>query len=217
LITNKKKSNYYVVWKGRKTGIFSSWEERSAQVSGYPNAKYKAFQDKSSAEKAFRSHYKETKRNDVQGLDRSITTPIDKPIRGSYAVDAACSGNPGRLEFRCVQIHPRTGKAHQVIFKEGPFANGTNNIGEFLAIVHALIFFKKQGITRPIYSDSKNAIAWVKHKKCKTQLSKDERNANLFKLIEKAERWLRNNEYPNPVLKWKTENWGEIPADFGRK
>ena len=167
--------------------------------------------------KLFRSHYKETKRNDVHRLDRLITTSIDKPIRGSYAVDAACSGNPGRLEFRCVQIHPRTGKAHQVIFREGPFAYGTNNIGEFLAIVHALMFFQKQGINRPVYSDSRNAIAWVKHRKCRTQLHRNERNADLFKLIEKAEKWLKENEYSNPILKWKTEDWGEIPADFGRK
>ena len=212
-----KKPKYYVVWRGRKTGIFTSWEECSAQVSGYPKAKYKAFPSKAAAEKAFRSPYEKNFGKYVPRLNQVLPFVKGKPIRESYAVDAACSGNPGRLEYRCVQIHTRIGKGWREIFREGPFVYGTNNIGEFLAIVHALILFKKKGITQPIYSDSKNAITWVKHKKCKTKLTRDERNADLFRLIEKAEKWLKDNEYPNLILKWKTEDWGEIPADFGRK
>ena len=212
-----KKPKYYVVWRGRKTGIFTSWEACSAQVSGYPNAKYKAFQSKAAAEKAFRNPYEKNFGKYVPKLNLVLPFVKGKPIRDSYAVDAACSGNPGRLEYRCVQIHTRTGKGRREILREGPFVYGTNNIGEFLAIVHALMLFKKKGITQPIYSDSKNAITWVKHKKCKTKLTRDERNADLFRLIEKAEKWLKDNEYPNLILKWKTEDWGEIPADFGRK
>jgi len=212
-----KKPKYYVVWKGRKTGIFTSWEECSKQVSGYLNAKYKSFESKASAEKALNSHYDKYLGKYVLKPSQDRHFAASKPIHDSYAVDASCSGNPGRLEYRCVHTHTRAGKAQQEIFRKGPYAHGTNNVGEFLAIVHALMLFKKMGISQPIYSDSKNAIAWVKHKKCNTKLTRNERNADLFKLIEKAERWLRDNDYPNPILKWKTENWGEIPADFGRK
>ena len=127
-------------------------------------------------------------------------------------MDAACSGNPGLLEYRCV--HTTSGKE---LFHQGPFENGTNNIGEFLAIVHALALLKKKGITSPIYTDSEIALQWIKDKKCKTKLKKDDRNAPLFDLIDRAEMWLNENSFENPLLKWDTENWGQIPADFGRK
>lgn len=111
-------------------------------------------------------------------------------------------------------MHTTSGKE---LFHQGPFENGTNNIGEFLAIVHALALLKKKGITSPIYTDSEIALQWIKDKKCKTKLKKDDRNAPLFDLIDRAEMWLNENSFENPLLKWDTENWGQIPADFGRK
>jgi ribonuclease HI len=127
-------------------------------------------------------------------------------------VDAACSGSPGRLEYRGVDL--RSGKE---IFHQGPFANGTNNIGEFLAIVHALVMLKKKGSALPVYSDSDTAITWVKAKHCNTRLAADKMNAPLFELIDRAEEWLAEHKKNNPVLKWDTQAWGEIPADFNRK
>jgi ribonuclease HI len=103
------------------------------------------------------------------------------------------------------------------IFKQGPFAGGTNNIGEFLGIVHALALFKQKGITAPLYSDSRTAIAWVREKHAKTELARTDENAPLFDLIARAETWLHENAYSTNVLKWDTEAWGENPADFGRK
>jgi ribonuclease HI len=127
-------------------------------------------------------------------------------------VDAACSGNPGILEYRCVHTTSK-----KELFYQGPFENGTNNIGEFLAIVHALALLKKKGLTSPIYTDSEIALRWVKEKKCKTRLKQDEKNARLFDLIRRAENWLQENTFENPLLKWDTMHWGQIPADFGRK
>lgn len=127
------------------------------------------------------------------------------------AVDAACSGNPGPMEYRGVYL--LTG---QEVFHFGP-VYGTNNIGEFLAIVHGLALQKQKGLCMPIYSDSRNALGWVKQKKCKTKLERNERTEPLFRLIERAEKWLRENTYDIPVLKWQTDLWGEVPADFGRK
>ena len=126
-------------------------------------------------------------------------------------VDAACSGNPGPMEYRGVDL--RTG---QELFHFGPI-QGTNNIGEFLAIVHALALQKKEGATRTIYSDSRTAIIWVSKKHCKTTLPRTPENAYLYNVIARAEQWLRVNSYPNKLLKWETERWGEVPADFGRK
>ncbi len=206
------KQKFYVVWKGRKTGVFTTWEECSSQVTGFNGAEYKSFENREAAEAAFRSAYEEFKGKRVPTVSPAVLEIIGKPIEDSYSVDASCIGSPGPMEYQCV--HTTTS---QQIFHQGPFENGTNNIGEFLAIVHALALFKKRGITAPIYTDSETALIWVKHKKCKTKLPPDEMNRPIFELIARAEDWLHKNEYPNELLKWDTNAWGEIPADYGRK
>ena len=138
------------------------------------------------------------------------TLPFLPPSQKT-ALDAACSGNPGAMEYRGVHVASR-----QEIFHFGPMY-GTNNIGEFLAIVHGLALLKQKGFDMPIYSDSVNAINWIKQKKCKTKLPRDAKTEELFHLIERAEKWLRENTYTTRILKWETKQWGEIPADFGRK
>lgn len=130
----------------------------------------------------------------------------------AWAVDAACSGNPGPMEYRCVDL--ATGA---VVFHFGPM-HGTNNIGEFLAIVHALALMERDGIKgKAIYSDSHNAILWVKKKQCKTKLEHTPRTEQLYQIIARAENWLRTHRVTTPILKWETQKWGEVPADFGRK
>lgn len=143
---------------------------------------------------------------------RKIVIQAPPYIVDSLAVDAACSGNPGPMEYRGVAV--RTG---QTIFKVGPMQGGTNNIGEFLAIVHALALQEKQGTSLPIYSDSVNAQLWVRQGFCKTKLEENEVNAPIFDLIRRAESWLRTHSFRLPIYKWETKQWGEIPADFGRK
>ena len=136
-----------------------------------------------------------------------------KPILPSLCVDAACNGSPGKLEYRGVFT-----ESGDQLFRFGPFPDGTNNVGEFLAIVHALTWMTKNKSPLPVYSDSQNGISWVYTGKCKTSLKHTARNAPLFAMIRSAENWLAENELnDDAVLKWDTELWGEIPADFGRK
>lgn len=206
------KQKYYVVWKGRKTGVFTTWQECSAQVTGFNGAEYKSFENLEAAEIAFKSAYEEYKGIRVPTLSPAMLEIIGKPIEDSYCVDASCIGYPGSMEYKCV--HTTT---QQEIFHQGPFENGSNNIGEFLAIVHALALFKKRDISLPIYTDSETALTWVKNKKCKTKLPQDDKNTPIFDLITRAEDWLNKNEYTNKLLKWDTNAWGEIPADYGRK
>lgn len=139
--------------------------------------------------------------------------PLPPEVKASaWAVDAACSGNPGPMEYRAIDL--ATGVQ---VFHFGP-VHGTNNIGEFLAIVHALALMDKQGITdKVIYSDSYNAILWVKKKQCKTKLERTPQTEQLYQIIGRAEQWLRTHQVSTPVLKWETQVWGEVPADFGRK
>ncbi len=129
----------------------------------------------------------------------------------AIAVDAACSGNPGKMEYRGIDL--ATGAQ---VFHFGP-VYGTNNIGEFLAIVHALALMEKTGVKKTIYSDSYNAILWVKKKQCKTKLERTPRTEQLFGIIARAERWLNTHAITTPIIKWETKKWGEVPADFGRK
>ncbi len=204
------KEKYYVVWKGITPGVYDSWIACKRQIDGFEGALYKSFASKELATEAYyNGPWDYIGKNNVK---KTLASAQGNFIRDSLAVDAACSGNPGKMEYRGVYIG--TGEE---IFKVGPYEKGTNNIGEFLAIVHALALLKNNHLQIPIYSDSANAILWVKNKKCKTKLEPCEANAVLFDLIDRAEKWLANNTYTTPVLKWETRNWGEIPADFGRK
>lgn len=213
-----KKPKYYVVWHGRRTGIFSTWEEASAQVNGFAGAQFKAFDTRAEAERALGEGYAASKARvedhakPVERWKQLRLLGVEPPILPSYCADAACSGNPGVMEYRCVNTE--TG---EVLFARGPFREGTNNIGEFLGIVEALMLLRERNDASPVYSDSRNALAWVAAKQCKTQLARNRRNAKLFQRIAHAEEWLRENEYPNKILKWRTEEWGESPADYGRK
>jgi len=204
-------SKYYVVWIGRKRGIYTSWAECERQVKGFINAKFKGFATRAEAERAFRSSYSAFQgRPSSQGRWKHSS---DRPVLPSLCVDAACSGPTGPMEYR--GVHTEDGEP---IFSAGPFAGGTNNIGEFLAIVHALEWLEKHAVRVPVYSDSENALAWVTSGKCRTKLKHTARTAAVFALIRSAENWLDANRLTEgAILKWETRRWGENPADFARK
>ncbi len=207
---------YYVVWEGNNIGVFDSWAKCQLQIKGYPNAKYKSFKTKEAAEAAFRGNFSDfIKTGDGKKSPKPVLSEAARAEINwdSISVDAACSGNPGDLEYRGVDT-----KTGDEIFRIGVFRKGTNNIGEFLALVHGLAYLQKiEAFTKPIYSDSKIAMSWVRNKKVQTKLERSPVNEKLFQLIKRGEQWLKNNTYKNPILKWKTREWGEIPADFGRK
>lgn len=178
----------------------------------------------------------------------------------AWCVDASCMGNPGVMEYRGVEL--ATGRE---IFRVG-FPKGTNNIGEYLAIVHALALMEKTGKWHNIYTDSKNALLWLRTRNPKTKLAVEPATARLHAVLSRATAWLKahpgvprllfkspatrpeqpavrpaqpteadlfssqpaersgvaaeRSERPAAVpllIKWDTEHWGEIPADFDRK
>ncbi|MEW5845582.1 MAG: ribonuclease H family protein [Bacteroidota bacterium] len=208
-----KKNTHYVVWEGQHPGIYESWEVCQKQIKGYPGAKFKGFPSKLAAQRAFDMGYEAFKTmSPEQEMLFNTNESTPKPIYPSLAVDAAWNTSTLEMEYRGVDC--QTGK---LIFHQGPFPDSTNNIGEFLAIVHGLAHLKKLGSNIPIYTDSMTAISWVRAKKANTKLVQTERNKILFELIRRAEKWLKENTWKNPLLKWETQYWGEIPADFGRK
>lgn len=209
------KRKFYVVWKGRKTGVFTSWSVCKQQIDGFEGAQYKSFSDLEEAEIASKGNYNDYKGKDTKKpmLSASEKLKFGTPFLESISVDAACAGNPGIMEYRGVLTESK-----KEIFRKGPYQKGTNNVGEFLALVHGIALLKsKNKELLPIYSDSKIAISWIRQKKCKTKLHFDNSNKELKELITRAENWLHQNTFKNPILKWETKAWGEIPADFGRK
>ncbi len=201
-----------MVWVGAKPGVYTDWNECKANIFGFEGAQYKSFPTLAAAESAFKDN--PWKHIGKKGKNVKSSTPNHKSIiKNSLSVDASSLGNPGIMEYRGVLTDSR-----KEIFRKGPFPDGNNNIGEFLALVHALALLKKQGHhTLPIYSDSITAMSWVRKKKIKSNLERTPRNKPIFDLVERALYWLDNNSYKNPILKWDTPVWGEIPADFGRK
>lgn len=208
------KKKYYVVWDGRETGVFNSWKSCKDQVAGYPGAVYKSF---GSEEQANEAYYEDSKNHVGNSKKKPQLTAEQKrkygePIPETISVDGASSSRGGMSEYRGVLTHNA-----QEIFRAGPFPEGTNNLMEFLALVHALAYCKQRGALCPIYSDSRTAIAWVRKKEIKTTQPRTSKNEELFDLIDRALEWLKKNEYSNQILKWETKVWGEIPADFNRK
>lgn len=208
------KNKFYVVWKGREIGVFSTWDSCKMQIEGFKGAQYKSFPDRASAENAFRAGYESCSQQASAASHPSYESLPEnqRPIGQSIAVDAACSGNPGKMEFQGVFVETKT---H--LFKSPVYEHGSNNIGEFLAIVYCLAWQKKNKLSYPIYSDSVNAQKWVREGICKTKVAENDKNKPLFEVIRWAERWLKENSFRVPIYKWRTEIWGEIPADFGRK
>ena len=210
-----KQAKYYVVWKGLQPGIYASWADCKAQVQGVEGALYKSFATEAEARSAYDEpphlHIKPRAASRVRAEQEKAAVRDAVIVGDALAVDAACSGNPGPMEYRCVDL--ADGKE---VFHFGPIY-GTNNIGEFLAIVHALALQKQLGIRRTIYSDSRNAMAWARAGHCRTKLPLHAKSEQVLRLVERAEAWLAKNGIGVPVLKWQTELWGEVPADFGRK
>ena len=211
-VSKKAKPKYYVVWRGFRPGIYNSWEVCKEQITGYERAQFKSFATLEEARQAFKKSYEEISALKGKKNLQELTTNR-KPVLYSLSVDAACKGNPGILEYRGVFTDTGT-----EVFRRGPYAEGTVNIGEFLAIVLGLAWLKKNKLKMPLYSDSRTAIAWVRKKQINTKLKWSNKNRELLRAVHSAQKWLKENDYSDiPILKWETNIWGEIPADYGRK
>ncbi|MEC0241935.1 ribonuclease H family protein [Paenibacillus dokdonensis] len=220
------KSKFYVVWEGKKPGIYTTWAECQTQVNGYTDAKYKSYESRAEAEAAFKGGWKGNwgqggkstssskgkSSSSKSAGSRSSAADQEEIIYDSISVDVGTRGNPGPVEYKGVDT--QTG---EILFYVGPVENGTNNLGEFIAIVHGLAYLKQQGSTKTIYTDSRTALAWIRNKKPATTLARNESTRKIWELTDRAVQWLQDNKYENKILKWNTGKWGEIKADFGRK
>jgi ribonuclease HI len=206
-----KASKFYVVWKGATPGVYDNWADAKRQIDGFAAALYKSYPTENEALSAYQMGPRALQAGPA-AAPKPTRANVGKPQKGAIAVDAACNMQTGVMEYQGVDID---GKVR--LFHQGPFAGGTNNVGEYLALVHALAYCQKHAITAPIYSDSMTALAWLRKKKHGSKLEATAQNKTLFDLLARADSWLATNRYTNDVLKWETDFWGENPADFGRK
>lgn len=209
---------FYVVWEGRQPGIYEDWEDCREQIEGFPGARYKGYSSQTEATLAFRAG-NSNEADLILGIaaHRAQAIPslgdIPEIDRSAIAVDGACAGNPGMMEYRGVEVG--SGKE---LFHVGPLPDGTNNVAEYLALIHALAYLYQKGDAKtPVYSDSRTARSWIKNRGCRTRLERTGRNDRIFELLGRANVWIQSHTVQNPILRWDTDNWGEIPADFGRK
>ena len=147
------KKKFYVVWKGKQPGIFLTWAECEKQIKGFPGAKYKSYPTKGEAETAYANEPVFSKKSSSTFKssqfylsDEIRSLGSNGPIYKSMAVDAACSGNPGTVEYRAVMVD--SGKE---IFKKHPMAFGTNNLGEFLGLVHGIAYITNNKLKSTIH------------------------------------------------------------------
>lgn len=226
----KTKKKYYVVWAGREPGVYDDWDDAREQIEGFPGARYKGFESPAAAAEAFRlgsdakpgslgSLLINARAKTKAGTEADRLLTLDEQKRrfpeidpDAWAVDASCLGNPGKMEYQCIDL--ATGRR---VFHYGPVFPSTNNIGEFLAIVHALALMEQRGERHVVYSYSRTAMSWVRKKTANTKLTGYKGNPQVSELIRRAETWLRTHNVRTVIRKWQTEIWGEIPADFGRK
>ena len=213
-----------MIFKGHNPGVYDDWNDAKEQIDGFSNPVYKGYGSPSEAAEAYRKFSRNADNGDLgKFLAEASLRSLPKPGQPDYmtnpevdldawAVDASCLGNPGKMEYQGVEL--MTGR---IIFRIGPFEDATNNIGEFLAIVHAMALMSREGKFHNIYSDSVSGMSWVRNRKIKTQLQQTSNNAKVFELMARALTWLHTHQFPAKVLKWQTDRWGEIPADFGRK
>ena len=234
-----QKRKFYVVWRGREPGLYDNWEDARQQVENFKGASYKSFTSQRDATAAFRNGIdqkadaaalgkflinasataqaqsgEEEERKGIEEKKEEEKTRRFPPEvdMGAIAVDASCLGKPGKMESRGVDL--ATGEE---IFRVGVFEDATNNIGEYLALVHALALCQAKGWRRRIYSDSRTAIGWVFKRHANTAVRRTPRNGACLDLVARADKWLQTHPIGNRIEKWKTEEWGEIPADFDRK
>lgn len=217
------KQKFYVVWVGRKPGIYTSWTECQEQINKFDEAKFKSYETRAAADEAYKSGWKKNWGQGSKQPNASSTFTTRKASGtgaqaeeeidyNSISVDVGTSGNPGPVEYKGVDT-----KTGEVIFAKGPIRKGTNNLGEFLAIVHGLAYLQKIGSNKTVYSDSVNAIKWVKQRAVSSTLVRDASTQEIWELVDRAVHWLKTNKYDNKVVKWQTKQWGEIKADYGRK
>jgi len=151
---------FYVVWAGRRTGIFTDWPTVQKSVDKFSGARFKSFPTRAEAEQAFarghRAGCRRTKSQQRPGIHQADRFDV------TIYCDGACEPNPGHAGSGIVVY--RNGKLAELWY--GLYhPNGTNNTAELNALYHALRMAEAEihaGHTVEVCSDSAYAINCIR-------------------------------------------------------
>lgn len=186
---------YYVVWKGRETGIFTTWAQCKAQVDKFAGAQYKSFPLLSEAESAF--GHKISTHSSVAKTPNKSTESKKTPLSQvqitemlfdvKIFTDGASVPNPGEAGAGiAVYENNKLTELWYGIYQ----TLGTNNTAELNALNQSFILATekiKKGYSVAIYCDSTYAIQsitkWAEgwSKKGWTKTSGEIRNLDIIK------------------------------------
>jgi ribonuclease HI len=163
---------YYVVWTGRKPGIFTTWNECKRQVDGFTGAKFKSFPTLDEAESAFggkisstsTSRSSSTKTRSASKPKKIKVPPLSEqqiaemPFDIKIFTDGACEPNPGEAGTGlAVYLNNELTELWYGLYQKV----GTNNTAELHGLKQAFHLAKeklKAGLSVAIYCDSKYSI-----------------------------------------------------------
>ena len=210
---SKKLVKRYVVWKWKTPGIYTNWNQCKAQVQGFPDARYKSYTSSSEAQNAYELWYNASKSTLLRVPELIKSGQVSA---NSICTDAACQGNPWNLEWRGVDT-----QSWKQLFRSNVYTEWTVNIGEYIALLQGMKYLiDTQRSDWSIYTDSRVAMSRVKNWKHKSQLNWTNYNTKLKHVLDQwGLRSEANRVYIDQmkIVKRKTKERGEIPADFGRK
>lgn len=156
------KKNFYAVKKGAKPGIYSTWKETEAQVSGFPGAVYKGFATREDAQNWLESDVLHTsrKKQTVSATPQSL--PKVKPGEVIVYTDGGAINNPGPGGYGAVIMRPAEVKE----LSDG-YRLTTNNRMELMACLVALRELQGENSKILLHSDSSYVVngmtkGWVR-------------------------------------------------------
>lgn len=140
---------FYAVRKGNNPGIYETWAECRAQVSGFPNAEYKGFASLNEAEAYISGRAQESP------AQKNAETEAVAYVDGSY--------NSGTNQFSCGAVIFYDGKKQlfSEVFEDPDLAEMNNVAGELKGAEKAIQFCLDNGIkSLTIYHDYEGISKW---------------------------------------------------------
>lgn len=153
------KKKYYAVRKGRKTGIFDTWDECKAQVTGYSSAEYKSFTQKEEAEQFVLGDEKRIEIDEKGDTEaKEGYTLIKAYVDGSFDRRTRRYGGGAIILVGNEEIEiSEMGNERELVSMH-------NVAGELLGAIRAMEWVSKSGIEKPqlvIYHDYEGIHKWA--------------------------------------------------------
>lgn len=174
------KVKFYAVRNGVKPGIYNTWDECKAQVSGYSGAEYKSFATLEEAQAYVGLGNSES--NDVAAnviLQEPWKEKIQEDIKNGYLVaytDGSYDKSSGKYSYGIVIIDEKLEEKYLKDIGENPeYAKSHNVAGELLAALTSIAYAISTGRRKiKIYHDYEGVAKWITGEwQAKMQVSKD--------------------------------------------